>query len=87
MRQCLGNFIDYKVLKKLPFVTILICEGCSNAMEQDSNHAEDMLQGQSGFLPPPTRLLLTRKSEYFLGYGAQILIHIKISWGVDIQIP
>lgn len=47
------NFVGYKMLKILPFVTILIHEGYSNAIEQDSNHTEEALQGPSGFCHHP----------------------------------
>ena len=73
------NFVGYRVLKMLPFVTILIREGYSNAIEEDSTTQWP--------LPPPIRLLLATGSEYFLGCDAQMLICIRVTWRLSIQIP
>lgn len=40
------NFVDCEALKNIIIILVLRCEGCSRAIEQDSNHA-GVLRGRS----------------------------------------
>lgn len=47
MRQGLWKtFVDCQMLKKLLYIMVLTYEGCSWAIELDSGHTEELLQGQ-----------------------------------------